>query len=53
MISSHVICDIKLNEDGSLKLEKGIAPHENERDMKLLLVTFPTTCSPIGLRISE
>lgn len=53
VVNSHVLYKIKTKEGGMLKLKSRIATHGNEDDMKNVLSTDCTTCSPTGIRIVE
>ena len=50
-ITSHVICKVKANDDGSLKLKARIAPNRNEGKGKYVLKTDSSQCHPTGIHI--
>lgn len=53
IVNSNVLYKMKYNDDKSLKLKAGIAPHGNKDDLKDVLTKDCTTCPPTGIRIIE
>lgn len=51
IISTHVIYKIKINVDNYFKLKARIAPHGNEKSIKMDLKSEWNMCFPLGLRI--
>eukprot|EP00171_Calliarthron_tuberculosum_P001315 IDg1315t1 len=51
IITSHVIYNVKTNDDNTKKMKARIAPHGNKDKEKTNLKTDSATCPPIGIRI--
>lgn len=51
VITSHVLYKVKTNDENSLKMKAGIAPHGNKNSEKLHLKTASAACPPTGIRI--
>lgn len=50
-ISNHVLYEIKSNNDDTLNMKAGIAPHGNNDSERKKLKTGSATSPPIGIRI--
>lgn len=51
IITSHVIFNVKINDDTSYTMKARIAPHGNKDREKAKLKTDSSTCAPTGIRI--
>ena len=51
VITSHVIYEVKVNDDGPLKMKARIAPGGNKDKDRNILKTDSAECPPNGIRI--
>lgn len=51
VIASHVLYEVKEDDDGRKKIKARITPHGNRDKEKFNLKTDSATCSPVGIRV--